>query len=113
MNENFLNKLEYNKILELLDKECLTYFGKELCFKLRPIFKQSKVTKLLQETDEACTLAVRKGNLPISSIPNIEIYIKNLSSSNSLNAKGLLDVARILKLSRELRITFIKMKILT
>lgn len=108
MNENYLNKLEYNKILELLDKECLTYFGKELCFKLRPIFKQSKVTKLLQETDEACTLTVRKGNLPISSIPNIEIYIKILSSSNSLNAKGLLEVARILKLSRELKDYFYK-----
>lgn len=108
MNENCLNKLEYNRILELLDKECLTYFGKGLCLKLRPFFKQAKVLKLLQETEEASILSVRKGNLPISSIPNIEIHIKNLESSNPLNAKGLLEVARILKLSRELKDYFYK-----
>ena len=108
MNENYLNKLEYNRILDLLSKECLTYFGKDLCFKLRPIFNQAKVTKLLQETEQASILGVRKGGLPISSIPNIEIYIKNLESFNSLNSKGLLEIAKILKLSRELKDYFYK-----
>ena len=108
MNENYLYKLEYNKILELLSKECLTYFGKDISFKLHPIFKQAKVTKLLQETEEASILSARKGNLPISSIPNIEIYIKNLESLFFLNAKGLLEVAKILKLSRELKDYFYK-----
>lgn len=102
------DKLEYNKILELLSNECLTYIGKDISINLMPVFKQAKVSKLLQETEEASCLTVRKGNLPISSIPNIEIYIKNLSSSNSLNAKGLLDVAKILKLSRELKEYFYK-----
>lgn len=102
------DKLEYNKILELLSNECLTYIGKYISLKLLPAFKQAKVTKLLQETEEASCLTIRKGNLPITSIPNIEIYIKNLSSSNSLNAKGLLEVARILKLSRELKEYFYK-----
>ncbi len=108
MNENCLSKLEYDRILELLAKECFTYFGKDISLGLRPIFRQAKVTKLLQETEEASILSVRKGNLPISSIPNIEIYIKNLESSNSLNAKGLLEVARILKISRELKEFFYK-----
>lgn len=108
MNENYLNKLEYNRILDLLSKECLTYFGKDLCFKLRPIFNQAKVTKLLQETEQASILGIRKGGLPISSIPNIEIYIKNLESFNSLNSKGLLEIAKILKLSRELKDYFYK-----
>ncbi len=108
MNENYLNKLEYNRILDLLSKECLTYFGKDLCFKLRPIFNQAKVTKLLQETEQASILGIRKGGLPISSIPNIEIYIKNLESFNSLNSKALLEIAKILKLSRELKDYFYK-----
>lgn len=99
MNE----KLEFDKVLELLSKECLTYIGKSICVRLTPVFKQLKVTKLLQETEEASNLSVRKGNLPISGIPNIEIYIKNLESSNSLNSKGLLEVAKILKLSRDLK----------
>ena len=104
MNE----KLEFDKILELLSNECLTYIGKDISIRLTPVFKQLKVTKLLQETEEASILSVRNGNLPISSIPNIEIYIKNLESSNSLNAKGLLEVARVLKISRELKEFFYK-----
>lgn len=104
MNE----KLEFDKILELLSKECLTYIGKDISVRLTPVFKQLKVTKLLQETEEASNLIVRKGNLPISSIPNIEIYIKNLESFNPLNAKGLLEFARILKLARELKDYFYK-----
>lgn len=108
MNENYLNKLEYNKILELLANYSVTYLGKELCLNLLPSFKQNRVTKLLQETLEACKLIVRKGNLPIFSIPNTTIYIKNLESSYSLASKGLLDIARILKLSRELKEYFYK-----
>lgn len=102
MNVNYL-KLEYNKILELLEKQASTYIGKNLCKELLPSFKVTKVQKLLDETSEAVTLIYRKGNLPIGEIPKIELSIKILESSNSLNAKNLLDVARILKLSRELK----------
>lgn len=107
MNENYL-KLEYNKILELLSKECSTYFGKDIAFNLLPVFNKLKVTKLLQETLEACNITICKGNLPIAEIPNIELYIKNLKSESPLNIKGLIDVVKILKLSRELKEYFYK-----
>ena len=108
MNENYLNKLDYNKILELLANYSVTYLGKKLCFDLRPSFNQNRVAKLLHETLEACKLIVRKGSLPIFVIPNVNIYIKNLESSYSLASKGLLDIAKILKLSRELKEYFYK-----
>ena len=103
MNKNYLNKLEYDKILDLLAKNSITYVGKDLCLNLLPSFKEAKVTKLLQETLEASNLIYRKGNLPITDISNIYISIKNLESSYSLNAKSLLDIAKTLKLSRELK----------
>ena len=108
MNKNYLNKLEYNKILDLLTNNSITYIGKDLCLNLLPSFKEAKVTKLLQETSEASNLIYRKGNLPITEISNIDISIKNLESSYSLNAKNLLDIAKILKLSRELKEYFYK-----
>ena len=103
MNENYLNKLEYHSILELLAKQSCTYIGKKLCLDLLPTFKESRVRKILQETSEAYLLIVRKGNLPISEIENIDVSIKNLESSNSLNALNLLNIARILRLARELK----------
>lgn len=108
MNKNYLNKLEYDKILDLLAKNSITYVGKDLCLNLLPSFKEAKVTKLLQETSEASNLIYRKGNLPITEISNIDISIKNLESSYSLNAKSLLDIAKTLKLSRELKEYFYK-----
>ena len=108
MNKNYLNKLEYNKILDLLTNNSITYIGKDLCLNLSPSFKEAKVTKLLQETSEASNLIYRKGNLPITEISNIDISIKNLESSYSLSSKNLLDIAKILKLSRELKEYFYK-----
>ena len=112
MNENYLNKLEYNTILEQLAKHSITYLGKKHCLNLQPIFKQTKVIQLLNETSEACNIIIRKGNLPITEISNTDSYIKNLESSYHLNTKGLLDIAKILKLSKELKEYFYKDKAL-
>ena len=103
MYSNCLNKLEYNKILELLSNECITYLGKEFALNLLPINKPDRVLKLLQETDEALNLIVRKGVLPIVSFENIDIYLKSLESYYSLNTKGLLEIGKILKLSNEIK----------
>ena len=103
MNENCLTKLEYNKILELLASQCTTYLGKELALNLLPVNKSARVSKLLTETEEASNLILRKGNLPITAFDNIDIYLKNLASSNFLTSKGLLDIGKVLKLSSELK----------
>ena len=97
MDKNCLNKLEYNKILELLKNQCTTYLGKELALDLLPSNKTSRVSKLLSETDEASKLILRKGILPLTDFENIDIYLKNLASSYSLTSRGLLDIGRILK----------------
>lgn len=106
--QNYLNKLEYDKILTLLSNNSQTYLGKELCLDLKPANSKDKVITLLKETDEACILSFRKGNLPISDFEDISLYIKNLESNISLNAKALLDTANVLRLSRDLKEYFYK-----
>ena len=103
MTQNYLNKLEYNKILEILMDFCTTYLGKELACNLVPSNNKDVVQNLLNETSQATDFVVRKGNFPISEIPNISIWIKKLESSSSLSAKALLEVAFVLKISRELK----------
>lgn len=106
--QNYLNKLEYDKILTLLSTHSKTYLGKEFCLNLIPSNSKDKVETLLKETNEACTLSFRKGNLPISNFEDISLPIKNLESNISLNAKSLLDIANILRLSRDLKDYFYK-----
>lgn len=102
MLEKYLTKLEYNQILNIVSSYCLTYKGKHLSDNFSPINNKDVVEKLLEETDSAVTLLIRKGEIPLSDIENIEINIKNLESYNSLNAKALLDIANVLRISRQL-----------
>lgn len=106
--QNYLNKLEYDKILTLLSANSKTYLGKELCLDLKPATSKDKVITLLKETDEACVISLRKGNLPISDFEDISLPIKNLKSNISLSSKALLDTANILRLSRDLKEYFYK-----
>ena len=100
MNPKYLKKLEYNKILEILETFAKTYIGKEKCKSLVP---SNNVNYLLEQTYQALSLIYKSGSLPLASIPNINISIKNLESNFSLTPSDLLEVANILKTSRELK----------
>ncbi len=101
--EKYLNKIEYNKILDNLQKHCKTYIGKELALSLKPSTSQETVKKLLDETTEGLNLLSILATSPIDFISEIDIWIKQLESDWILNTKGLLDLAIILKMSRELK----------
>ena len=103
MDTRYLNLLEYDKFIQILIKYCKTYLGREQVKRLTPKFNKLDVINLLSETNEAVSLIYRKSSLPLGDIPSIEIPIKQLESNSSLSAKSLLEVASILKISRELR----------
>ena len=103
MNANYLEKLEYNKILEKLSLYCKTYIGKTFAANLKPLSKKEQVQKVLNQTGEALSLSFRKGNLPIVEIADITTNIKKLESNICLSMKELLEIGYILKISRELK----------
>lgn len=100
MLQKYLNKLEYNKILDEITNYCSTYIGTDYVSNLSPSNDKILVERMLEETNLALNLLFRKGEPPISNITNIEIWIKNLKSYNSLSAKALLDTAHVLQTSR-------------
>lgn len=103
-----LDKLEYSEIIKLISNYCKTYIGKETVLKLSPCFDSDEVSHLLEETTEAMDISIKKSNIPVCEIPNIDIWIKQSESTNVLSAKALIDVATILKVSRELKEFFFK-----
>ena len=100
MNAKYLNKLEYNKILEILESYAKTYIGKEKCKNLVP---SKNVSFLLNQVDQAVSLIYKNGSLPLGEIPNVSMPIKSLESNFSLIPEDLLKLASILKTSRELK----------
>ena len=106
MNKSYLNKLEYNKILKILEGYCHTYIGKQKVLELEPSASKEVVARTLSETAQAVSLIERNGTPPISEIEDIRVYIKMLESSNTLTAKVLLDICNILNMAEELKSFF-------
>ena len=102
MNSNLL-KLEFDKILQMLSTYCKTYLGKNIMLNLLPSKELKEVQTLQKQTSEAYTLLTKYGNIPIAEIENITPYIKSLESFISLTPKGLLDIAKIFKISNDLK----------
>ena len=103
MNIKTLEKLEFNKICEILKKYVITYIGKNYAENLKPFNNQNEAIKAQKQTTEASTLLYRKGSIPISEIEDITSHIKKLNSNLFLNSKQLLDLSNILKVSRNLK----------
>ncbi len=103
METKYFEKLEFNKIREILESYCVTFLGKKLALELLPLFSKEEIEKALNQAFEASNLIYRKGNLPISEIEDITKFLKSLEAKNSLNTKSLLSLANILRTSRNLK----------
>ena len=103
-----LKKLEYDKILEILSKYCVTYMGKELAKALMPSYSVNEVQEMLNETFEAVNLSYRNSMPGFYEIDRIDIELKNLESSNTLSCRSLINLKNIFKLSNELKEYFSK-----
>ncbi|MCI8352552.1 MAG: hypothetical protein HFJ58_02900 [Clostridia bacterium] len=106
MLTNYIEKLEFNKVLDILSSTCITEIGKNLAKNLQPENKKDIVSMLLKETTEATTLIYKKHIPPFVEIINFDYIEKMLKSNSSLNAKNLLEIARILKLANNLKTYF-------
>ena len=100
---NYLEKLEYNKILEKLSNYAVTYLGKELCLNLHPYNDNKDVSDMLKETEEALNILYRCNTPPISEIADNTVNIKTIESFGTLSIKSILELANILKISEDLK----------
>ena len=97
-----IEKLEFNNIRENLSKFTHTFEGEKIAYMLEPSSKSMQVQSMLNETNECLKAINKKGELPISEINDVSLYIKSLKSSLSLSSKGLLEMCNILRTSREI-----------
>ena len=103
-----LEKLEFNRILEILSNYCITYMGKNLVNNLQPSNSVQVVQDLLYETFEAVNLIYRNSAPNFYEIENIDVELKHLESNNPLSCKSLLNLKNLFKLSQELKEYFSK-----
>lgn len=100
---NYLEKLEYNKILGKLSNYATTYLGKNLILTLLPSNNKEQVKYMLKETEEAVNLLYRCNTPPISEIADNTINIKTVESYGTLSIKSILELTNILCISENLK----------
>ncbi len=107
-NNTYIEKLEFNKILEKLSDYCVTYLGKELAKNLK-VSNDINIVKLtLKETEEAVNLIYKNSTPPLLAIADIGKYLKILESGMLLTNMPLLQLAQIFKTAQELKMYFNK-----
>ena len=76
MNTKSLKVLEFNKIKELLINKAESQLGKNLANEIEPIRDIGEISMLQQETEEALTLLIKRGNPPLYGINSILLEIR-------------------------------------
>ncbi len=103
MHNKTLTVLEYNKILEQLAAHAASTTTKEYIQKLTPSIDFGEIKKWQQETDEAVTMILRKGNAPIGALYHIDNILRRVKIGAILSPKELLQVANVLSISKRVK----------
>ena len=100
MQEKTLRVLEYNKIKENIKKYAKTLAAKDLIDSLEPYSSIYEVKEHLEETKEAFSLLIKKGNPPFEGIYDVREGINRAKKESTLHPEQLLRIASMLKCSR-------------
>ena len=100
---NYLEKIEYPKILNILSNYAITYLGKEKCINLKPSNNKEAVQTALNETEETLNLLYRCNTPPITEIADNTKNLKLIESQSSLSIKSILELTNILKMADDLK----------
>ena len=101
MNEKVLTTLEFDKILTRLCAHAATDVGREYAAALRPAETLRDAQTLLDQTTEADGVMRRTGRTPITDFPDVRNLLGRLHAALFVSAGELLDIARVLRASRE------------
>ena len=97
MNKKTLNKLEYNKIIEMLTDHASSFNGRELCRKLKPMISLSDINAAQQQTAAAFTRIVKKGRISFSGCNPVNDSLRRLEVGAALGSGELLRICKLLE----------------
>lgn len=70
-----MNKLEYNRVIDILMTYAVTYLGRRHIEGMKPLQDCAVIARKLAETQEACRLLAKGGSAPLPSLEGMEAII--------------------------------------
>lgn len=96
MNNKTLIKLEFDKIISMLENEASSFRGKQLCRRLKPVTDLTKIDLLQEQTAAAFTRIIKKERISFGDAAPVEESLKRLEIGGALNTAELLRICRLL-----------------
>ena len=103
MNQKTINKLEYNKIISLLEEQASSMRGKQLCRKLRPMTDLQRINTFQEQTAAAFTRIIKKGRISLSDAFPVGESLKRLEIGGTLGSGELLRICKLLQTSARVK----------
>ena len=97
MNQKTLTKLEYHKIIVMLEEQASSFRGRQLCRKLKPMTNLDKINTSQEQTAAAFTRLIKKGRISFSDAAPVEESMKRLEVGAALGSGELLRILKLLQ----------------
>lgn len=103
MNQKSLKVLEYYKIRDMLADKAESSLGKAVALEMNPLVVLSQINHLQNETAEALSLLMKRGNPPLFGISAISSDVKRAELGGMLSPGSLMKIGETLRVSRALK----------
>lgn len=103
MNTHTFEKLQYNRLKEIVKDYCTSSLGRQLIDKLMPSGNKAVVENRLNETSEARRLLDYSGSVPLQGMMNISEIIEKVEKDIILDGQSLTSVAAFLRGCRKIK----------
>lgn len=97
MNQKTLYKLEYDKIIALLEEHASSFRGRQLCRRLKPMTDIERINTAQEQTAASFTRIIKKGAISFGDAAPIEDSMKRLEVGAALGSGELLRICRLLQ----------------
>lgn len=103
MNDKVYRVLEFDKIKELTAQKTVSSMGRRAVGEMVPVFEEHKIREMLTETDEAVSVIMHKGALPLGGIRDVKRHARYAEKGGVLSMGELLEVMHSLRAAREVQ----------
>lgn len=103
MNSKSLRVLEFNKIIEKVQKYAVTSGGKKKVMELKPYESAYEVRNALEDTREAYEILQKRGNPPFEGLHDVREGLKRAKKGGTLTAGQLLYIGNMLRCTASIK----------
>lgn len=103
MQKKVLQKLEYNKIIDMLVGVAVSPMAKEICEKFQPSTDIREIKLWQDETEEAVAMLLKRGTIPLGGIKDIRGAVGRIRLGANLSAYELLCVGEVLRVCKKVK----------